>query len=99
ISGISTADTETRLKVFNWIYESLEGKTEFLESGKNEHFSEKERFENTLEKIRGLADELHSLEPVEKVEIVPLSGYEQPVDVAFDQADENRILEEIYEDS
>lgn len=101
ISGISTADTETRLKVFNWIYESLEGKTEFLESGKNEHFSEKERFENTLEKIQGLADELHSLEPADKIEFVPLSGFEneQSVDTAFDQSDENKILEEIYEDS
>ncbi len=100
ISGIS-ADTETRLKVFNWIYESLEGKTEFFESGKNEHFSEKERFKNTLEKIQGLADELHSLEPADKIELVPFSGFEneQSVGTAFDHGDENKILEEIYEDS
>lgn len=61
----SDADRETQLKVFNWIYQSLEGKAEFLESS-NRTFSEEsrqERFERTMLDIANLANELGQLEP------------------------------------
>ncbi|MBE7516023.1 MAG: hypothetical protein HS105_05370 [Chloracidobacterium sp.] len=61
----SDADRETQLRVFNWIYQSLEGKTEFLDSG-DRTFSEEskqERFERTMTDIANLAHELSQLEP------------------------------------
>ncbi len=67
IGGI-TADGETKLKVFGWMYDSLEGKTDFggRETG------EKPKFEETLEKIKSLAEEMRVLEPLDKTEFVPL---------------------------
>jgi hypothetical protein len=72
IAGI-TADGETKLKVFGWMYDSLEGKTEkpAPETG------EIPKFEETLEKISVLAEEMHSLEPIDKTEFVPLAEIEQ----------------------
>lgn len=61
----SDADRETQLRVFNWIYQSLEGRTEFLDSGDrtfNEE-SKEERFERTMTDIANLANELSQLEP------------------------------------
>lgn len=72
IAGV-TADGETKLKVFGWIYDSLEGKSVSL---LNEN-GEKPDFNETLEKIRGLAEEMHSLEPLDKTEFVPLSEIEK----------------------
>lgn len=74
IGGI-TADGETKLKIFGWMYESLEGKTDF---GARE-VGEKPKFEETLEKIKSLAEEMHSLEPLDKTEFVPLSEVERGV--------------------
>lgn len=93
------ADGETRLKVFNWIYESLEGKTDFLGKEDDNQHSKSQKFDNTLENIRSLAEEMHSLEPTDKLEFVPLSGFEQYAEreIVFDQTGENLNLEEIYE--
>ncbi|MGI8543293.1 MAG: DUF488 family protein, N3 subclade, partial [Aridibacter sp.] len=95
----TTADGETRLKVFNWIYESLEGKTDFLGAENDNQQSKTQKFENTLEKIQSLAEEMHSLEPSDKLEFVPLAGFEQNVEreTVFDQSGENLNLEKIYE--
>ena len=95
----TTADGETKLKVFNWIYESLEGKTDFLGREDDNQHSKSQKFENTLEKISLLADEMHSLEPTDKLEFVPLAGFEQGEqhDTALNQLNENLNLEAIYE--
>ena len=78
----SDADRETQLKVFNWIYQSLEGKAEFLESS-NRTFSEEsrqERFERTMTDIANLANELSQLEP---------SDHLVPSDTIFERDDDH----------
>ena len=96
IGGI-TADGETKLKVFGWMYDSLEGKTDFgaREAG------EKPKFEETLEKIKGLAEEMHSLEPLDKTEFVPLAEieYSYSAESFNENRGENLNPAEIYEES
>lgn len=96
----STADGETKIKVFSWMYEALEGKTEFLSSDLDRSPTENadERFGRNLEEIRGLADEMHQLEPVDKLDFQPLYDNEQ-----FEKPDvysnEGLAIEEIYEEA
>lgn len=94
-----TSKFKRTLKVFNWIYESLEGKTDFLGKEEDNQYSKSQKFENTLEKISLLAEEMLSLEPTDKLEFVPLGGFEQNTEreKVFDQSGENLNLEEIYE--
>lgn len=95
ISGL-TADGETKLKVFAWIYDTLEGKNETPEQIE----SSAERFANRLEQIKSFAEEMHSLEPTDKIKFVPLAGEEAAQrESFFELADENRISEEIYENA
>lgn len=97
IAGL-TADGETKLKVFGWMYESLESKYENLE---RDSVGDKPKFDETLEKISVLAEEMHSLEPVDKIEFVPLAVFEQseiPEPVSGNKG-ENLNLEEIYEEA
>lgn len=99
ISGL-TADGETKIKVFNWIYDSLEGKNELLDRDGEARRIETTRFDNTLEKISRLAGEMHELEPLDKIEFVPLAGLEAETNQReFDDRDENQFVEEIYEDA
>ncbi len=100
IAGL-TADGETKLKVFGWMYDSLEGKNENLARGENNSVGNKSNFDETLEKISVLAEELHSLEPLDKIEFVPFAGYEQNEiqESVFDNKGENLNLEEIYEEA
>jgi hypothetical protein len=99
ISGL-TADGETKIKVFNWVYDSLEGKNEFLDRDGEARQNETTRFDNALEKISRLAGEMHELEPLDKIEFVPLAGLETETNQReFDDRDENRLTEEIYEEA
>ncbi|NJM52713.1 MAG: hypothetical protein HC846_04545 [Blastocatellia bacterium] len=100
ISGL-TADGETKLKVFGWMYESLEGKYETGERDEYNSVGNKSNFDETLEKISVLAEELHSLEPLDKIEFVPFAGYEQNEikGMDFENPGENLNLEEIYEEA
>lgn len=94
IAGI-TADGETKLKVFGWVYESLEGKSENSahETGEKPNFSE------TLEKIRSLAEEMHSLEPLDKTEFVSLAEIEQTHSAElYDSKGDSLNPAEIYEE-
>ena len=52
-----------------------------------------------LKKISFLADEMHSLEPTNKLEFVPLAGLEkgEQHNTVLDQSGENLNLEAIYE--
>jgi len=96
----ATADGETKLKVFTWMYDALEGKSEFLKSEENVRFGEnkEQRFENALAEISRLSEEMHRLEPSDKIEFAPFNDFEQSESV-WEHADENRIAEEIYENS
>lgn len=100
IAGL-TADGETKLKIFGWMYDSLEGKNVSPERDENRLLGEKSNFDETLEKISVLAEEMHSLEPLDKIEIVPLAEYEQNEikETVFDKQGENLNLEEIYEEA
>ena len=94
----ATADGETKLKVFVWMYDALEGRSEFLKSEANMQAAEnkEQRFENALAEISRLADEMHRLEPADKIEFAPLNDFEQNGSL-WEHADENRLVEEIYE--
>lgn len=100
IAGL-TADGETKLKVFGWMYDSLEGKNETSERDENKTFGEKSKFDETLERISVLAEEMHSLEPLDKIEFVQFAGYEQSEikETIFENLGENLNLEEIYEEA
>jgi hypothetical protein len=96
----STADGETKIKVFSWMYEALEGKAEFLSSAADRPQMENadERFGRNLEAIRGMAEEMHQLEPVDKLDFQSLHDNEQ-----FERPDvfsnEGLAIEEIYEEA
>ena len=96
----ATADGETKLKVFVWMYDALEGKSEFLKSEENARFGEnkEQRFENALSEISRLAEEMQRLEPADKIEFAPFNDFEQGESL-WEHADENRVLEEIYENA
>ena len=100
IAGL-TADGETKLKVFGWIYDSLEGKSENFTRDENKSFEEKSNFDQTLEKISVLAEEMHHLEPLDRIEFVPIAGYEQNEiqETVLENEGENLNLEEIYEEA
>jgi hypothetical protein len=100
IAGL-TADGETKLKVFGWIYDSLEGKGENHLRDEDDPAPERSKFDETLERISRLAEDMHSLEPLDKLEFVPLAGFEQNEarEAFFDNNGENLILEEIYEEA
>jgi chorismate mutase len=99
ISGV-TADGETKIKVFNWIYDSLEGRNDFLDRDGEARQIETTRFDNTLENISRLAGEMHELEPLDKVEFVPFAGLEpEAIERESGDRDENRLIEEIYEEA
>lgn len=96
----ATADGETKLKIFAWMYDALEGKSEFLKSEENARFGEdkEQRFDNVLTEISRLADEMHRLEPADKIEFAPFNNFEQSESI-WEHADENRLVEEIYENA
>ncbi|MFZ1701209.1 MAG: hypothetical protein WBO10_07230 [Pyrinomonadaceae bacterium] len=66
----STADRETQVKVFNWIYRSLEGKSEFLDAPEQilKDGSQQARFDRTIKDIANLAQEMSQLEPSDHLE-------------------------------
>ncbi len=94
----TTADGETKLKVFTWIYDTLDGKSEFLTSETNFSESKEQRFENALDNIKGLAEQMHALEPSREIEFAPLNEFELS-ETLSEHADENRLVEEIYENA
>jgi uncharacterized phage-like protein YoqJ len=104
IAGLSTSDGETKLKVFAWMYDALEGKSVLL--GGDPHNaqigeSRRDRFDNVLENIARLAEQMQALEPADKIEFAPLSDFEpnEKSGSVWEERDENRVLEEIYENA
>lgn len=64
----SSADRETRIKVFSWIYEALEGRRELLKADERvpDVETKEERFERTLNEIVSVAEEMSRLEPSDR---------------------------------
>jgi len=98
IAGDS-ADRDTKIKVFNWIYGALEGRNDLLKTGDKTSVSEskEERFERTLEEISVLAAEMERLEPTDR--LVAVESLDQDHDVATDRANDELSLENVYENA
>ena len=100
-----TADAETRLKVFAWMYDALAGKSELFEQQENlskdanAQTLAADNFAQRLDEISRLAEEMHRLEPADKIEFVPLDSREQQPDFKTNVEDESRLSEIIYEDA
>ncbi len=94
------SDGETKLKVFNWVYDSLEGKAEFLKVSENERTAEPPTFEATLANFGFLADEMYALESPEKDALTQISAAEKDLEesqerlatIAFERIDLNRDI-------
>lgn len=95
----ATADGETKLKVFAWMYDSLEGKTQFLPNETNRSESREQKFGNALAEISRFAEEMHQLEPADKIEFAQLSDFEMESRAIWDERDENSHIAEIYENA
>ena len=72
----SSADRDTRMKVFNWIYGTLEGRHELLSSDEKmpENEKKEERVERVVKEISGLAEEMGRLEPSDRLELIDAHG-------------------------
>ncbi len=92
-------DGETKVKVFTWMYQALEGKAEFLagEQDPSRVETKEDRFARSLEEIRILADEMHELAPTDKLELQPLRVIEESGRVIIDE--ESLALEQLYDEA
>lgn len=96
IAGES-ADRDTQIKVFNWVYGALEGRNDLLKEDDKVPGAEtkEERFDRTLNEIANLAEEMSKLEPSDRSlsveELIELEGGEK------DRSDDDLFLEKIYE--
>lgn len=79
----ATADRDTKIKVFNWIYEALEGRSELLNKDQrvSEAETKEERFERTMSEIGTFAEEMSKLEPSDRSvpfeQLIEKEGLEQ----------------------
>ena len=65
----NSADRETQIKVFNWIYGALEGKHDLLKADEriSRDETEDQRFDRTLKDIATLGEEMSKLEPSDRL--------------------------------
>lgn len=96
----SSADRDTKIKVFNWIYGALEGRNELLPSDEQlpRNESKEETIERALTEITSLAEEMGRLEPSDKL-VASNEWIEQAASEAHDRGDEEISLERIYEEA
>lgn len=100
----SSADRDTQMKVFNWIYGALEGRNELLTSDSKIRNSEQnteskdERVERVVKDISGLAEEMSKLEPSDRLDLID-SHSERTVFEGHDREDDELSLEKVYEDA
>jgi len=94
-----SADRDTKIKVFNWIYGALEGRNDFLKTGDKTSVNEskEERFERTLEEIASLAEEMGRIEPSDR--LVAVDSLNEQRDIRIDRSGDDLSLENIYEES
>jgi hypothetical protein len=96
----SSADRDTQMKVFNWIYGALEGRNALLSADKRipENEPKEERIERTLKEIAGLAEEMGKLEPTDRLELIDAHG-ERTTFERNDRGDDELSLEKVYEEA
>lgn len=95
----TTADRDTQIRVFNWIYGALEGRNDLLKADEraSEAATKEGRFERTLNEIAFLADEMSKLEPSDRSvpaeQLIELEGNEK------EQSVDDPSHEKAYEDA
>lgn len=97
IAGLS-ADRDTQIKVFNWIYGALEGRNDLLKADERVSRDETkdERFDRTLNEIATLAEEMSKLEPSDR--LVLLDDVNEQTEVNdVDRNDAEHLPESVYE--
>lgn len=97
IAGTS-ADRDTQLKVFNWIYGALEGRHDLLRADDRISLNEtkEQRFDRTLSEIATLAEEMSKLEPSDR--LVLLDDVQERSEVNdIDRVEEVLSLDTVYE--
>lgn len=94
----ATADRDTKIKVFNWIYGALEGRQEFLRRDDNSPATEtkEDRFDRTLTEIASLAEEMARLEPSNRLASIEAFGEHERVE--GDKVNDDLSLDKIYDD-
>jgi hypothetical protein len=94
IAGPS-ADRESKIKVFNWIYGALEGKGNLLDTEQRVLATEtrEERFERTLTEVASLAEEMARLEPSDRLIATEIPDAHEALDRLVDELS----LENIYD--
>lgn len=95
----SSADRDTKIKVFNWIYGALEGRNDLLKTEDRVPTPEtkEERFNRTFNEIAGLAEEMSRLEPSDR--FVAIESFNEQREIPVERADDELSLENVYEDS
>ncbi|MEP6850424.1 MAG: hypothetical protein ABI999_16315 [Acidobacteriota bacterium] len=98
IAGAS-ADRDSKVKVFNWIYGALEGRSDLLKSDDRVPATEakEERFERTLKEIAGLAEEMGRLEPSDR--FVAIESLNEHEEIGAERAYDDLSLENVYEEA
>ncbi|HMM79221.1 MAG TPA: hypothetical protein PKC65_04275 [Pyrinomonadaceae bacterium] len=96
----SSADRDTQMKVFNWIYGALDGKNALLPSDEKTPKNEKkeERVERVVGEISGLAEEMSKLEPSDRLELLDAHS-DRTLFEDHDRDNEDLSLEKVYEDA
>lgn len=98
IAGES-ADRDTKIEVFNWIYGALAGRNALLKADDKVPGPEtkEERFDRTLNEIASVAEEMSKLEPsdrsVQVEHLIELEGVEK------ERSSDDLSLERVYEDA
>lgn len=93
----SSADRETQIKTFIWIYGALDGRNALLTSDEKipENESKEERVERVLKEISGLAEEMNRLEPSDKLVLTDQHEGLTESD-GLDRADDELSIEHVY---
>ena len=100
-----TADGQTRLLTFQWIYGALKGERDLLESESPENEREQspatapQHFSQRWEQIKELSDQIAALEPKEAVSPISLEEWEENklVERNSFEPDENSLIADIIE--
>jgi len=95
----SSADRDTQMKVFKWIYGALEGRNALLLPDERipENEPKEERIERTLKEIAGLAEEMGKLEPSDRLDLI--DAHDERAISQQDKRDDELSLERLYDEA
>lgn len=96
----SSADRDTQMRVFNWIYGALEGRNALLRSNEitPENETKEERIERVVKEISGLAEEMSRLEPSDRLDLIEAQDA-HAMSAARGQGGDELSLERVYEEA